>query len=66
MQWFQWAVIVVSVGLQVLVIAALLRGLYKTYPLVFTFMLALFLTTAADVAGLGPKGATAKEFSESY
>ncbi len=46
----QWAFIVASLVLQVMVIQAFIRGPYRQYPFAFTYSLVLFFTTIMDTA----------------
>jgi hypothetical protein len=46
----QWILLIVGSVLQVRVIATLLRGPYKEYPLVLAYTLALFLSTVINTA----------------
>lgn len=48
--WLQWAFIVASLVLQVMVIQAFIRGPYRQYPFAFTYSLVLFFTTIMDTA----------------
>jgi hypothetical protein len=50
MLYFWWPVILLGVALQILVIAALLRGRYREFRLLFVYVLVLFLTTVIDAA----------------
>lgn len=47
--WTQVCMYIVAIPLQVMILAAMLRGPYRRYPLFFVFMTASFLTTAAEV-----------------
>src|SRR5437868_3349207 len=40
----------IGVPLEILVIAALLRGAYRRFPAVFAYSVALFLTTVVEIA----------------
>ncbi len=46
LQYVGWAI---GLPLELLIIAALLRGGYRRFPLVFAYALALFLTTAVEI-----------------
>jgi hypothetical protein len=48
----QWALWIVGVTLQILVISSLLKGLYKRFPFVFAYTVTLFLTTVIEIAAL--------------
>jgi hypothetical protein len=48
MVWLQWAIFLVSIALQLYVIALLRRGPYKDYPFALLYSIVLLLTSVAD------------------
>jgi 4-amino-4-deoxy-L-arabinose transferase-like glycosyltransferase len=52
MQVVQWALIIAGTVVQVLLIAALVRGSYRDFPFLFAYALASFLATAVEVAAI--------------
>src|SRR5574340_230455 len=48
LQMFLWAL---GLGLQVLLIRELFRGAYRRFPVVFAYVVTLFLTTVVEIAG---------------
>src|ERR1041385_2356295 len=53
MRWMDFAIqicsYVIGIPLELLAIAAILRGGYRRYPLVFAYVIALFLTTIVEI-----------------
>ena len=47
--WLQYLGWLIGLPLELLIIAALLRGGYRRFPLVFAYALALFLTTVVEI-----------------
>ncbi len=52
MQVVQWAFIIAGAIVQVLLIAALVRGSYRDFPFLFAYATASFLATAVEVAAI--------------
>ncbi len=52
MQVVQWAFIIAGAIVQVLLIAALVRGSYRDFPFLFAYAIASFLATAVEVAAI--------------
>jgi hypothetical protein len=48
--FYQFALWFCGLGLQVLVLTALIRGAYRKFPVLFTYSIVLFLTTAVEIA----------------
>ncbi|MCE5307765.1 MAG: hypothetical protein LLG20_08980 [Acidobacteriales bacterium] len=52
MNVLQWAFIVAGAVVQLLLIAVLVRGSYRTFPFLFAYAVAAFLATAVEVAAI--------------
>lgn len=52
MQVVQWVFIISGAAVQVLLIAALVRGSYRDFPFLFAYAVASFLATAVEVAAI--------------
>jgi len=52
MQVVQWIFIVAGAVIQLLLIAALVRGSYRAFPFLFAYAIASFLATAVEVAAI--------------
>jgi hypothetical protein len=50
MKYYQFVLWFVGLGLQVLVLSALIRGAFRKFPFVFAFSLCLFLTTVIEIS----------------
>lgn len=50
MKYYQYTLWIAGLGLQVLVLSALVRGAFRKFPLLFAFCIALFLTTVVEIS----------------
>jgi len=46
----QWAGWLIGIPLEILIIAALARGSYRRYPIIFAYSIVLFLTTVIEIS----------------
>lgn len=63
LQYIAW---VVGLGLNFLVVSALLRGIYREYRLVFAYSVALLLTTVVEIAAGTAPHAVPREVQDLY
>ena len=61
-----WSFIAVGMALQCLVLAALLRGSWRRYPIAFVYMIATTLSTVVQVAFLWYFGQRSRQFAMAY
>ncbi|MBI4903425.1 MAG: hypothetical protein HY820_07315 [Acidobacteria bacterium] len=66
MQLLQWTGWVLGISLQLLVIAAILRGKLRSYPILFALIIFEFLSTIVMVAATLDSGAWTKETAKYY
>ena len=66
MSYLQWAFGIAGAALQLLVVSALARGAYKTFPILFAYVITLFLTTVMDAAAVFGSGDRAEASRNLY
>ena len=66
MSALQWAWLIAGLGLQGMVVSAMLRGSYRKYPLIFTYLIFTFLSTVVQLSFKHYLGAASREFFQAY
>ena len=66
MTYLQWALWIIGISLQVLVVTSLLRGPYRRFPFVLAYSVILFLTSVVEIASMVDTAGFATSASARY